>query len=151
MDNLIPNYAGFWRRLTAVLVDIAILWVPCSLFGWLVDEALWDVLTFSAAEFALNLIIWTVYYGLLESSRYQATVGKLIMGLKVTDMAGHRISFLRASGRYISQIASALLLGIGFFMIAWTERKQGLHDIVCGCLVIMKSQKANKSWRANRP
>ena len=76
-----------------------------------------------------------LYSALLESSSYQATLGKMILGMKVTDLAGNRISFERATGRHFAKILSAMILGIGFLMVAFTERKQGLHDILAGTLV----------------
>ena len=72
----------------------------------------------------------------MESSEYQATLGKMLLGLKVTDLKGRRISFLRATGRHFGKILSGLILGIGFFMIAFTKKKQGLHDIITECLVL---------------
>jgi uncharacterized RDD family membrane protein YckC len=77
-----------------------------------------------------------LYYALMESSKNQATVGKLALGLKVTDEKGKRISFGRASGRFFAKILSSIILGIGFLMIAFTEKKQGLHDEIAGCLVV---------------
>lgn len=84
--------------------------------------------------FAMN---W-LYYALFESSVWQATLGKKALGLEVTDMQGRRIGFGRASGRFFGKILSTIILFIGFFMIGFTERKQGLHDILAGTLVIRK-------------
>jgi uncharacterized RDD family membrane protein YckC len=71
----------------------------------------------------------------MESSSYQATLGKMIFGMKVTDLYGNRISFARATGRHFAKILSGMILGIGFIMVAFTERKQGLHDLLAGTLV----------------
>ena len=60
----------------------------------------------------------------------------MALGMKVTDLAGNRISFLRATGRYFAKIISALILFIGFIMVAFTEKKQGLHDMIAGTLVV---------------
>ncbi|MEI8403362.1 MAG: RDD family protein [Alcaligenaceae bacterium] len=136
MERPITIYAGFWRRFVAMLIDWAILWMPGSVFGWFVDKSQWDPGTFVGLDVLQMLVIWTIYFGSLESSKYQGTVGKILMGLKVTDMAGGRISFIRASCRYLAQMASASLAGIGYLMIIWTERKQGLHDLICDCLVV---------------
>jgi uncharacterized RDD family membrane protein YckC len=57
----------------------------------------------------------------------------------VTDLNGDRISFGKASGRFFGKIISRLILGIGFFMIGFTEKKQGLHDMIAGCLVVKKA------------
>lgn len=80
-------------------------------------------------------ISW-LYYALMESSQRQATLGKLAAGIKVTDLNGNRISFLQATGRYFAKILSGLMFGIGYLMIIFTEKKQGLHDILAGTLVV---------------
>jgi len=79
-----------------------------------------------------------LYYALMESSSLQATLGKLAMGSIVTDLDGDRVSFLRATGRYFGKIISNIILMIGFMMGGFTERKQALHDMMAGCLVIQK-------------
>ena len=76
-----------------------------------------------------------LYEAALESSSYQATLGKMIFGMKVTDLAGNRISFARATGRHFAKLISGLVLCIGFIMVGFTERKQGLHDLLAGTLV----------------
>jgi uncharacterized RDD family membrane protein YckC len=72
----------------------------------------------------------------LESSSMQATLGKMALGLKVTDLNGKQISFGKATGRYFAKIISAIILLIGFIMVAFTEKKQGLHDMIAGTLVV---------------
>lgn len=143
-------YAGFWNRFAAAVVD--------SVVGFLLLLILTFVLglVLAAGTAAgepdpetLGLLIQTVsnfvglvggwlYYALMESSRFQGTPGKMAIGIKVTDMAGNRIGFGRASGRYFGKILSALPLGLGYLMAAFTERKQGLHDLLAGCLVVRK-------------
>jgi uncharacterized RDD family membrane protein YckC len=76
-----------------------------------------------------------LYEAFMESSSYQATLGKMICGLKVTDIYGNRISFERATGRHFAKWLSGMVLGIGYIMVGFTERKQGLHDLVAGTLV----------------
>ena len=76
-----------------------------------------------------------LYCALMESSSYQATLGKMIFGMKVTDLCGNRISFARATGRHFAKILSGLILCIGFIMVGLSERKQGLHDLLAGTLV----------------
>jgi uncharacterized RDD family membrane protein YckC len=77
-----------------------------------------------------------LYEAILESSSKQATVGKMALGLKVTDEYGQRISFARASARYFSKILSRMILLIGYIMVGFTQRKQGLHDMIAGTLVV---------------
>jgi len=92
-------------------------------------HALWPALI------AQTILAW-LYFGLCESSAWQGTVGKLALGIRVTDMDGKRISFMRATGRYFGKIVSAFILCIGFLMVAWTQRKQGLHDLLAQTLVL---------------
>jgi uncharacterized RDD family membrane protein YckC len=72
----------------------------------------------------------------MESSHRHATIGKMLCGLVVTDVTGRKISFGRACGRYVAKIVSALLLCIGFLMIAFSERKQALHDLMAETVVV---------------
>lgn len=88
------------------------------------------------------LISW-LYSALMESSSKKATLGKMALGLIVTDMNGVKLSFGRASGRYFGKILSGLILNIGFIMAAFTEKKQALHDILAGTLVL---EVKNKSY-----
>ena len=84
----------------------------------------------------VSLLLTVAYFVLLESSRWQATVGKRVCRLRVTDLSGRRIGTGRALGRYLAKFVSALLLGIGFLMVGWTRRKQGLHDLMAHTLVM---------------
>ena len=74
----------------------------------------------------------------MESSSKQATLGKMVLGIVVTDAGGNRISFGRALGRNLAKIISDIILFIGHFMVAFTEKKQGLHDLIAGTLVVVK-------------
>lgn len=101
-----------------------------------------SIATFSALFFIIiifgliNLIIEWLYYALMESSQKQATFGKIILGIKVTDLFGNRISFGKATGRYFGKILSGLILCIGYLMAGFTDKKQALHDMLSNCLVI---------------
>ncbi|MBK9732740.1 MAG: RDD family protein [Chitinophagaceae bacterium] len=86
----------------------------------------------------ISVTISWLYYALMESSQRQATLGKSALGIKVTDLNGNRISFLNATGRYFGKILSGLIFGIGYIMIIFTEKKQGLHDVLAGTLVVRK-------------
>ncbi len=133
-------YAGFWLRLVAWIIDMIVLtgggFVLGIILGLIVpeiaeleSEGLWNV---------IGVFFSWIYYASMESSTKQATLGKMALGIKVTDLNQKRISFGRASGRFFSKILSGLILGIGFIMIAFTEKKQGLHDSISGCLVVKK-------------
>jgi uncharacterized RDD family membrane protein YckC len=79
-----------------------------------------------------------LYFAIMESSSKQATLGKMVLGIVVTDTDGKRVSFGRAVGRNLGKIISTIILLIGHFMVAFTEKKQGLHDIIANCLVVVK-------------
>jgi uncharacterized RDD family membrane protein YckC len=95
-------------------------------------------MTVSSASIASLMMNW-LYYALFESSSKQATLGKMVCKLVVTDERGSRIGFGRATGRYFGKIISGLILCIGYMMAGWTERKQALHDTMAGTLVIKSS------------
>jgi uncharacterized RDD family membrane protein YckC len=148
------HFAGFWLRLVAYIIDWAILGFVTGILIILplMGNTLRALATSGKSPFefymqmnsqivAVRLLVlmagW-LYFALLESSPWQATLGKKALGLLVTDLAGRRVSFARASGRYFGKIVSAIILFIGFLMAGFTEKKQALHDILAGCLVIRK-------------
>ena len=94
-----------------------------------------DLLSFSGLGTA---VIFWLYFAGFESSARQATPGKRFLGIMVTDMAGNRITFGAATGRCIGKFFSAVILGIGFIMIIFTNHKQGLHDKIAATLVVRK-------------
>jgi len=146
------RYGGFWIRVVAAIIDTIIVGVvlaPIKAIFGLGGLALggFDIhglhnpmallyLIFGGGIFALLKISanW-LYEALMESSSYQATLGKMIFGMKVTDLYGNRISFARATGRHFAKIVSLVTICIGFLMVGFTERKQGLHDMIAGTLV----------------
>jgi uncharacterized RDD family membrane protein YckC len=87
-------------------------------------------------SFAFSTLVNWIYEAALESSSHQATLGKMALGLKVTDTEGRQISFARASGRHFAKILSGMILLIGYIMAGFTERKQALHDVIAGTLVV---------------
>ena len=139
-------YGGFWLRLVAYLIDGVILniagWALGMVFGLAVslggigeDAAMGGVFALSG----FSLVTGWLYSAVLESSQWQATVGKKALSLVVTDEEGQRIGFGRATARYFAKILSMLILFFGFIMIGWTRRKQGLHDMIAGTLVYKAS------------
>ena len=84
----------------------------------------------------LSIVVSWIYLALMESFPTQGTLGKMALRIKVTDLEGNRVGFGKATGRYFGKIISMLLLLIGYIMVAFTEKKQGLHDIMTGCLVV---------------
>ncbi len=128
------NYAGFWRRFIASVVDSILLTIAFNILMWLVfPESLKNNQIFL---FIITIIPTWLYFSILESSAKQGSLGKVVLGLKVVDYNTQRISFARATGRYFSKFISAAILIIGFIMIAFTAKKQGLHDMIAGTLVI---------------
>src|SRR5690348_5308032 len=151
-------YAGFWRRVVALLIDVVVfsaihwavvlcsgiwLMVPWTLLGGGHGPAMAEFVDIALQPFGI-VVVW-LYFAVCESSRWQATLGKLALGLQVTDEYGRRIGFARASGRYFGKFVSAFILGIGFLLAAWTTRKQALHDSMAGCCVVRKRELA--AWQ----
>ena len=142
------NFAGFWIRVGAYLIDIIILGIAITILQTVTginmgvnfdpDLAPTGLEGEGASPVGslLQLIIGIAYFAGLESSSWQATVGKKALGLVVVDTSGNRVSFLRALGRYLAKIVSAIILLIGYMMVAFTEKKQGLHDMIASTLVI---------------
>ena len=96
---------------------------------------------FGLGILALGLVAFAgswLYHTLMESSRRQATLGKMALGIIVTDLNGNRISFARANGRFFGKWVSGMIMNIGYLMAAFTEKKQALHDMLASCLVILK-------------
>lgn len=126
-------YAGFWRRAAAYLLDIVLLAAIFALFFG-IDLGAGRHGALTAAAFGV-VVAW-LYFAGMESSKEQATLGKMALRIRVTDLDGARIGFARATGRLFAKILSALILYIGFLMVAFTARKQGLHDMLAGTLVL---------------
>ena len=147
-------YAGFWLRFMAYLLDTILLSLVLGPFmrllflrAGLVDPstgkfiAMEELTRRPAQVFAVEMIVFVVvgvYFSILESSPWQATLGKKAFGLIVTDRSGRRLSFGRSTARYFAKIASNFSFGVGYVMAGFTERKQALHDLVTDCLVLRK-------------
>jgi uncharacterized RDD family membrane protein YckC len=132
-----PQYAGFWIRFVAYLIDAIILGVISFAINLLIGfPSPFSGEVVSPWQNWLSTLMGFLYFALLESGNMQATVGKRALGLIVTNEKGRRISFLQATGRYFAKILSALILLIGFIMVGWDSKKQGLHDKLAGTLVV---------------
>lgn len=140
------QYGGFWIRVVAAIIDAIILRVVVApvgfIFGGLGMAGMMTGLPHRGLRlfgggltFILLLFGSWLYEAFMESSSYQATLGKMIFGMKVTDLNGNRISFERATGRHFAKWLSGVILCIGYIMVGFTERKQGLHDLLAGTLV----------------
>lgn len=122
-------YAGFWVRVLAAILDALVL----SAVGWLLGRGTHDDYAISGAA---SIVVGWLYSAFMESGPKQATLGKIVLGLIVTDEQGRRIDFAKASIRHFSKYLSAILLCIGFLMVAFDARKQGLHDKLAKTLVL---------------
>ena len=140
------GYGGFWIRVVAYFLDGLLLTIAFGIIATVVgvnlipaDPAKMDPAEMMAGMGTFQLIALVVtwlYFALMESSARGATVGKMVLGLRVVDDQGNRISFLRATGRFFAKILSGLILYIGFLMVAFTDRKRGLHDMIAGTVVV---------------
>ncbi len=160
-----PVYAGFWIRAVAFIIDSVIISIPATLlsiplFGYgffhlmpYIDEfnRTQTVSPEMAAAMSLfgfiillvqifSLLLFWLYYAILESSAKQASWGKQLLELHVTDEYGQRISFGRATGRTFAKIISYVILYIGFMMAGWTKEKCALHDFIAGTRVVKNNK-----------
>lgn len=155
------KYAGFWLRFVAYIIDYIILYVInliilvpiLGMVGISMASSNFDMSTMSegdamamvttilmavvAGSIAL-LVVQLLYYSIMESSKFQGTVGKIALGLKVTDVNGGKLNFVKALLRNLGKIVSGAILLIGYIMAGFTEKKQALHDMFVGALVVKK-------------
>lgn len=136
-------YSGFWRRFAAWVIDClvisigsVVLGVVAPLVGIAGNTRFW--LVFVAAYF--------FYCTLLESSPWQASVGKRALGLKVTNEHGERIGFARAAARFVAKLLSVMTLCVGYLLIVVTKRRQALHDLIAGTLVAHDVASSRPAW-----
>ena len=134
------KYAGFWIRALASFLDgIVFLLAIVPLIGFL--KLGWASFYNDVTAAGIAFVAWSIagwpYHAFFECGSWQATPGKRLLGLRVTDVGGNRIGFGRASGRYFAKIISAFpTLCIGFLMSGITQKKQGLHDKLVDTLVL---------------
>ena len=122
----VARYAAFWERFVAQVIDAVILSVATGTVF---------TATFGAGM-AIGFFAPWLYEAFMTSSEWQATVGKRVMSIVVTDLNGNRMSFARATGRHFAKYISVFLLGIGFVIAAFTAKKQALHDMIAETLVM---------------
>lgn len=146
-----PRYAGFWLRFGAIIIDAILLEfviIPISMMlGFVIglaggaggaDQAAVQIVA-AVLGGLFGLVAYWLYFALFESSAKQSTLGKRVVGVYVTDLAGRRISFARATGRHFAKLISSATLLIGYIMAGFTEKKQALHDMIAGTLVMRRS------------
>ena len=154
-------YAGFWLRFVAYLIDnllmsvgLGFIFIPLAIMTGAIASieamatsrggqpdpaAIMGFISLILTFAAISVLLSWLYHAYFESSDWQATPGKRVMSIYVTDMNGQRLSFLHATGRFFAKIVSGLIpLGIGYIMAGFTERKQALHDMIASTLVVRR-------------
>ncbi|HEY8513038.1 MAG TPA: RDD family protein [Cyclobacteriaceae bacterium] len=149
------DYAGFWLRVVAFVIDsivlsVLYLLIIIPLYDTLIPPAAFDpdisdqgptflqtVLSPDVSTLVL-IVVAILYYGVMEASRHQASLGKLALELKVTDAEGGRLSLSKSILRNASKILSTALLLLGYVAAAFTRRKQALHDVIAGAMVLKR-------------
>jgi uncharacterized RDD family membrane protein YckC len=153
------KYAGFWKRFLAVIIDGIVIWVLqafvivpiLGLVGFSIatappdmsdpDAAMGMVASIIAAAGAIWLVVVTIqilYGSFMESSKYQGTLGKMALGIIVTDMNGGKLDFTKALVRNLCKLISNFTMLIGYIIAGFTAKKQALHDLIASTLVVNK-------------
>jgi uncharacterized RDD family membrane protein YckC len=134
------TYAGFWRRCAAMLLDGVVLVFPGAIIRVLLglSSTGFDDLESPNTMLAgsLEVAVDALYAALFLSSRAGATLGMQVMGLRAVTVTGHPVSFGRALGRFLAVMLTVLTLGIGYLMQLYTRRRQTLHDLIAGTVVV---------------
>jgi uncharacterized RDD family membrane protein YckC len=144
MEKKNMDYAGFWRRFAAYTIDVVITgYFLNSFYYFMINQAQFGHMemsrTLTNVLFSpVAIVISWCYFAGMESSPMQATLGKRLLGLYVTDMEGNRLSFGQATGRYFGKMISGFMLTVGYWLAGFTEKKQALHDIIANCLVLKR-------------
>jgi uncharacterized RDD family membrane protein YckC len=133
------GYTGFWKRSLAGLIDLG--FAAILVYGVQTACELLQFPTFiTAAMIISGLFYFLVLTPLMISSGYRASPGKIIAGIVVTDLNGRNLSFSRAVFRELAKYPCILTAGIGFILIGFTEKKQGLHDFLALTVVTPRSE-----------
>ena len=160
------NYAGFWLRFVAYVIDVIILGcvqgiliMPVlAIFGIGIASKAQDLdssgfdpgndaatMTLFASIMAAIVVIQIVffilqvlYHSFMESSKFQGSIGKLALSIKVTDMNGDKLEFGKALVRNLGKVVSQYTIFIGYIIAAFTDKKQALHDLIASTLVVKK-------------
>ncbi len=135
-------YAGFWVRLAAAALDgvvLGIVGLAVGLTALMSTARGAHALAFAAA---IALVVAWLYFAFMESSPGGATFGKRVFRLQVLTVDGmQRIGFLRATGRWAGRSVSAAVLAIGYLMQPFTARRQALHDLLAGTVVVARGKR----------
>ncbi|GIO25852.1 RDD family protein [Ornithinibacillus bavariensis] len=150
-DKEVLNYSSIWNRLVAWLIDIVIVFFSIFFIKLIPDgvNAITSLLFYSRPvdEYYINywviqitivVVVFWLYFALMESLSTQGTIGKMIAGIKVVNEEEEKISFANASGRFFLQLVSLCLLGIGHLLALFFKNKQTLYDMLSKCVVIKR-------------
>lgn len=142
------QYAGFWLRFVATIIDSVVIGIVNGIITMIFTlsmnvEDQSSYIVGQVISTVISVILNWLYSAYMESSSTQATLGKMALGLKVTDLDGERISFGRASARFFCKYISGALLAIGYIMAGFTARKQALHDMIAATLVVKKASETS--------
>lgn len=134
-------YAGFWKRFAAYAIDSFLLAVVFGIGGAIFGASFGEELFADGGKafgkmYVIEFLLMGLYFAWMHASANQATVGKMAVGIKVTDNDGQRIGLLRGIGRFFATIPSSLILCIGYVMAGFTDRKRALHDMLASTLVV---------------
>lgn len=134
-------YAGFWKRFAAYAVDTFLLAIVFGIGGGIFGASAGEEMFTDGGKafmkmYAVEFVLMGVYFAWMHASANQATLGKMVVGIKVTDDDGQRISLLRGIGRFFATIPSSIILCIGYAMAGFTDRKRALHDMLASTLVV---------------
>ena len=150
------QYAGFWDRFAALVADIVVLVLLGLSVGFILAfvrtamgfEPVWS----DNADRVIGFVIGWFYFARMEASRFQATLGKLGVGILVVDAEGGRVSFQKASWRYVTKLISWVIFLLGFIVAAFTPRKQAFHDFAANTIVVKKPNKGfNRTPESSGP
>lgn len=125
-------HSSFFRRFIASIIDIFVITLFIVFIQFILgfrDGTFFNIIIF--------LLVWD-YFAFQESSTRKGTVGKQAMNLIVTDLEGNKISFIQATKRFLGKFLAAIPFFAGFFLIFFTKKKQGLHDIIAKTLVFIQ-------------
>jgi uncharacterized RDD family membrane protein YckC len=157
------KYAGFWLRFVAYIIDYVIIQILQSFivlpflavlgfsiatqgfpfdFEEMASEDFFELLALAMSTIStlllISVAIQVLYYSLMESSKFQGTLGKMALGIVVTDLKGNPVDFPKALLRNLAKIISGMLFLLGYIIAGFTEKKQALHDIIASALVVKK-------------
>lgn len=152
---IVQPYGGFWIRVLAQMIDgavtsvvvIPLYFIFIAIFAAGIvhigdnpqpEQILALILPIILIFVPLAIAIQWLYEAFTTSSSWQGTLGKRVLNLKVTDLAGNRITFGRATGRHFAKIISGMCMNVGYIIVAFTDKKQGMHDMLAGTLVMKR-------------